>query len=382
MAAGRVPPRTASLSWLAARTICCKAFPLRRRWVHASCQRPDAAQARLDAAAPGSTPLRAAYPLLVDAPYIPLFWRLFIPNATVLAAAGLVLILEPANGRIPAIAGGLAMMLAVNLTLMRRAVAPLSRLADLMRRVDPLRPGERIPAPASASEISVLTQTFNGMLDRLEAERRDSLRRTLSEREAARRRIADELHDEIGQNLTALALQLDRLHKRAPEELRGEVADLRSGVLASVEDVRGIVRQLRPEGLDTLGLPAALSNLTTRLAQRTGIRIVRDLQRDLPELPDDDELVLYRVAQESITNAIRHAQPASIEVALAADRERVELTVRDDGIGIGAEPVAGRDGGIRGMRERALSVGGRLTVQPREDGRPGTEVRLVLAQSR
>lgn len=316
----------------------------------------------------------------MDKPYIPLFWRLFIPNATVLAAAGLVLIVEPANGRIPAIAGGLAMMLVVNLTLMRRAIAPLSRLADLMRRVDPLHPGERIPPPPSASEVSVLTETFNDMLDRLEAERRESARRALSEREGARRRVARELHDQIGQDLTALALQLDRLHKRAPEDLRAEVADLRGGVLASVEDVRAIARQLRPEALDTLGLPAALANLTTQLTQRTGIRIVRDVQRDLPHLGDDHELVLYRVAQESITNAIRHAHADSVEVALAADGECVELTVRDDGIGIGSQPAADGNGGIRGMRERALSVGGHLTVRPRTDGR-GTEVRLVLSPS-
>jgi HAMP domain-containing protein len=130
----------------------------------------------------------------------------------VLAAAALVLHLEPANGRIPAIGGGVAMMLVVNLVLMRRAVTPLERLTDLMRRVDPLRPGERIPAPRAESEVSVLSQTFNEMLDRLEAERREGLHRALSEREAERRRVADELHDQIGQNLTALALQLDRLH--------------------------------------------------------------------------------------------------------------------------------------------------------------------------
>lgn len=313
----------------------------------------------------------------MDVRYISLFWRLFIPNASVLATAGVVLILEPANGRIPAIAGGLATMLAVNLTLMRRATAPLSRLADLMRRVDPLQPGERIPSPTSRSEISVLTQTFNEMLDRLEAERRDSLRRAMSEREQTQRRVADELHDEIGQNLTALALQLDRLHKRAPDHLRGEIADLRSAVLSTVEDVRAVVRQLRPEGLDALGLPAALTNLTTRLAQRTGIRIVRDVQRELPDLGDDDELVLYRVAQESITNAIRHANAESVEVALVAADGRVELTVRDDGIGIADATAAGGEGGLRSMRERALSVGGRLTVQSRADG-PGTEVRLVL----
>jgi two-component system, NarL family, sensor histidine kinase UhpB len=316
----------------------------------------------------------------VDARYVPLFWRLFVPNATVLAAAGLVLVLEPANGRIPAIAGGLVMMLAVNLVLMRRAVAPLARLADLMRRVDPLQPGERIPAPRPASEVSVLSETFNDMLDRLEAERRDSLRRALSERESVRRRVAAELHDEIGQNLTALALQLDRLHKRAPADLQGEVADLRGGVLATVEDVRAVVRQLRPEALDTLGVPAALSNLTARLSQRTGTRIVRDLERDLPPLDDDHELVLYRVAQESITNAIRHARAGCVEVVLAADGERVELTVRDDGIGIDARPAPGGNGGIRGMRERALSVGGQLTVRARDDG-PGTEVRLVLVST-
>ncbi|HEV2060875.1 MAG TPA: HAMP domain-containing sensor histidine kinase [Solirubrobacteraceae bacterium] len=314
----------------------------------------------------------------MHARYIPLFWRLFIPNATVLAAAALVLHLQPANGRIPAIAGGVVMMLVVNLVLMRRAVTPLERLTDLMGRVDPLRPGERIPAPQAESEVGVLTEAFNEMLDRLETERRESLRRTLSEREAERRRVADELHDEIGQNLTALALQLDRLHKRAPLDVRGEVVDLRDSVLASVEDVRGVVRTLRPEGLDALGLPAALSSLATRLTQQTGIRIVRELQRDLPPLENDQELVLYRVAQESVTNAIRHAQAGCIAISLTADGKLVELTVRDDGVGIDERCAAATDGGIRSMRERALSVGGRLVIKRRTDG-PGTEVRLVVS---
>lgn len=321
----------------------------------------------------------APYSATVRARYIPLFWRLFIPNATVLTAAALVLHLQPANGRIPAIGGGVAMMLVVNLVLMRRAVTPLERLADLMRRVDPLRPGERIPAPRAESEVSVLTETFNEMLDRLEAERRESLRRALSEREAERRRVAGELHDEIGQDLTALALQLDRLHKRAPDDLRSEVVDVRDSVLASIDDLRGVVRTLRPEGLDALGLPAALTSLTARLTEQTGIRIVRELQRDLPDLDDDRKLVVYRVAQESVTNAIRHAGAACIAITLTARDEMVELTVHDDGIGID-EPGPGTDGGIRSMRERALSVGGRLVVGRRTDG-PGTEVRLVVSSA-
>jgi two-component system, NarL family, sensor histidine kinase UhpB len=315
----------------------------------------------------------------VDARYIPLFWRLFIPIATVMAAAGFVLHFEPANGRVPAIGGGLAMTLLITLVLMRRAVAPLVHLTDLMRRVDPLHPGERIPAPRAASEVSVLTEAFNDMLDRLEAERRDSLRRALSERESERRRVAHELHDEIGQNLTALALQLDRLHKRAPAELRDEIADMRAAVLSSVEDVRGVVRTLRPEALDALGLPAALTSLAAGLTQRTGIRIIRRLQRDLPPLADDQQLVVYRVAQESITNAIRHAHAGCIEIALTARDDVVELTVVDDGVGIDEDAAAGGgDGGIRGMRERALSTGGNLVVRRRSDG-PGTEVRLLVS---
>ncbi len=85
-----------------------------------------------------------------------------------------------------------------------------------MERVDPLRPGERLPHPGSQSEVTVLTQSFNAMLDRLEAERRDSARRALSEREAERRRLAAELHDQLGQHLTAIVLQIDRLAETAP----------------------------------------------------------------------------------------------------------------------------------------------------------------------
>src|SRR5918998_5815961 len=86
--------------------------------------------------------------------FIPLFWRLFIPNATVLAAACVVLIIEPANGRIPALVGGLLLMLTVNLLLMRRAVAPLGRLMSVMEEVDPLEPGRRLAVETAESEVT------------------------------------------------------------------------------------------------------------------------------------------------------------------------------------------------------------------------------------
>jgi two-component system sensor histidine kinase UhpB len=310
----------------------------------------------------------------VGSRHVPLFWRLFVPNAVVLSVACVVLIVEPANGRIPVLVGGLLVLLLVNVGLMRRAITPLERLMGVMGRVDPLSPGERVPDIGPRSEVTELAAAFNEMLDRLEAERRDSGLRAQSEREGERRRIAAELHDDIGQTLTAIALQAGRLADRVPSDQRAEAVDLRDGVLGTVEDVRALARQLRPEALDTLGLVPALINMTERLSARTGVQIERELQRDLPALGADAELVLYRVAQEAFTNAIRHAEASAIEIALRAPDGRVVLTVGDNGRGLAAGRTAGS--GIRGMRERALLVGGQLSVGARPGG--GTEVRLEL----
>ena len=307
---------------------------------------------------------------------IPLFWRLFVPNALVLGVACVVLMIEPANGRVPTLVGGLSVMVAVNLLIIRRAVAPLTRLTALMRRVDPLRPGERIPQIGPAPEVTVLAEAFNDMLDRLEAERRESGLRALSEREAERRRLAAELHDEVGQTLTAASLQVARFADRAPPELRGEAESVRETLLGSIEQVRTLARQLRPEALDELGLVPALTNLAERVAEQTGLHFERELDRDLPPLGPDDELVIYRVAQEAITNAIRHADARTVRIALRADGPRVTLAIADDGVGLGAANGNGNGSGIRTMRERALTVGGRLDVQPGAEG--GTTVRLEL----
>lgn len=305
---------------------------------------------------------------------IPLFWRLFIPNATVLGVACVVLMVEPANGRVPALVGGLTVMLAANLLLIRRAVSPLTRLTSLMRRVDPLHPGERIPPLGPSSEVTVLAEAFNEMLDRLEAERRDSGLRALSEREEERRRLAAELHDEVGQMLTAASLQTARLADRSPPDLRTDAEALRETLLETVEQVRTIARRLRPEALDALGLVPALTNLTERLGEQTGLRFERSLDRDLPELSPDGQLVIYRVAQEAITNAIRHSGAETVQVTLRAENKCVTLEVRDDGRGIARGD--GNGTGIRTMRERALTVGARLDVWPERDS--GTTVQLKV----
>jgi two-component system sensor histidine kinase UhpB len=273
-----------------------------------------------------------------------------------------------------ALAGGLLVMLVTNVFLMRRAFAPLTRLASVMRLIDPLHPGQRIPVDGPESEVTLLAESFNDMLDRLETERRDSARREVAAQEAERRHVAAELHDQIGQTLTALAMQLNRASERSPAELRPELDEARATAATTVEDVRRLARRLRPEVLDALGLVAALTNLCERLAEQTQMRIVPELQRDLPALSSETQLVVYRVAQESLTNVVRHARASKATVRLRREGDDVVLEVADDGIGLNAAPRDGRGSGIRGMRERALLVGADLRLAAAPEG--GALVRL------
>jgi two-component system sensor histidine kinase UhpB len=309
-----------------------------------------------------------------ESTFVPLFWRLFVPNAAVLLGAGIVLMIQPANGRVLALAGGLAVLLTVNLVLMRRAFAPLARLASLMNVIDPLDPGRRLPALGPSSEVTRLTDAFNAMLDRLETERRESGYRALVAEEAERRRVAAELHDEIGQRLTALLLQVDRLARAAPPELQDEFASTLDAMKETLEGVRGLARRLRPEVLDALGLVPALRNLCDRIEESTGLVVRRTLDPTLPALSADAELVVYRVAQEALTNVVRHAESAEAHVTLTAHGPETELIVHDSGVGVSEHTVEDSAGGIRGMRERALLIGARLEVLPAAGG--GTDVRL------
>ncbi len=297
--------------------------------------------------------------------YISLFWRLFIPNATVLTVACVVLLIEPANGRVLVLAGGLTALLVTNVLLMRRAFAPLNRLGAAMAAIDPLTPGQRISMHGPESEVTLLTTAFNEMLDRLERERRESALRAQSAQEDERRRLAAELHDDIGQSLTALTLELRRIADAAPAELRDDVLSARRFTSATLDDVRRLARELRPEALDQLGLVAALSSLCRRFAEHSGLSVDCSLERGLPPLGQDAELVIYRVAQESLTNAARHAAARHARVELSAADGAAELRVADDGTGFRS---AHRGSGIRGMRERALLVGAELSLGDAEEG--------------
>lgn len=309
-----------------------------------------------------------------------LLTRVTIVNAAVLAAAGVALIVTPATVSDPValeelvlLVGGVAVLVIANLFLLRRAFTPLRRLTETMGRVDHLRPGLRIPEYGGGEEIVELTRAFNEMLDRLEAERRSGWQRAAHAQESERRSVARELHDEVGQSLTALKLLLARASRsgRDRDEALGEATTIAEQTLG---DVREIARRLRPEALDELGLRNALAALAKRVAMHGGIRIATKLDPELPRLDRAAELVVYRVAQESLTNVLRHAEASRAVVALAEYDGEVELVVSDDGCGLNG---AAAGNGIKGMKERALALGGDVEVTSSSLG--GTEVRLSLS---
>jgi two-component system, NarL family, sensor histidine kinase UhpB len=293
---------------------------------------------------------------------------------TVLVFAPITVSVPTAPTEVAVLLVGFTIALALYFAWLRRALAPLERLTRLMRRIDPLAPGQRIASGGGDEQVVELTNAFNAMLDRVESERRDSALRALAAQEAERRRIARELHDEIGQTLTGLVLRSETLARRGPKELRSDLEELRETARRGAEDVRLIARRLRPEALDELGLQSALLALCASVVQQTGLDVERALESDLG-LTAEEELVIYRVAQESMTNVVRHADAAHVQLVLRRQQADVVLVVGDDGIGL--PPTAEADAtGIRGMRERALLIGAELVVRAAEPH--GTEVRLRL----
>jgi two-component system sensor histidine kinase UhpB len=270
---------------------------------------------------------------------------------------------------------GFVVLVGLDLVLLRRVLAPLFRLTEAMSSVDPDRPGRRLSGvnPRSA-EGQAMARSFNAMLDRLESARHQATRTALAAQEAERLRVARELHDEIGQTLTAVAIEAGSA-AHGDSALAQALRDVADGVRESLEEVRRIARELRPEALDDLGLVNALIALSTRIGAQGGPRVRRDLQAELPPLSPDVELVIYRVAQESLTNALRHSGARDVTVSLTADAGNVTLAVTDDGKGLPTE-LPRDSSGIAGMRERALLVGGMLSLASVPGH--GTEVRLAI----
>jgi two-component system sensor histidine kinase UhpB len=267
---------------------------------------------------------------------------------------------------------------AANAILLRRRFSPLEDLIEEMERVDLSRPGSLLPRSidgvGETEEVERIELAFLRMMRRLEAERRRAGSAALHAQEEERARVARDLHDEVNQSLTGLLLRLEAARSAAPPGLEPELAETKALANQAMRELLSLARQLRPTALDDLGLAAAIGGLVERLGEGE-IEGTVEVEGDFAGLSDDAGLVVYRVAQEALSNAARHSGAAHVAVTLRRDAEGVELVVADDGRGF-AFAESERGLGIGGMRERALLVEGELTIESRPGA--GTTVRLTI----
>jgi two-component system, NarL family, sensor histidine kinase UhpB len=273
----------------------------------------------------------------------------------------------------------------LNSLLLRHRLEPLSRVLRVMEQVELVSTGgNRATVPRhSAKELQALTVGFNRMLDRLEDERRAAGRAVLRAQEQERQRIAQDLHDEVNQALTAIKLRISAAVHDAPEGLRRELRETKHLVDNAMDELLNLARELRPTALDDHGLIPALRTQVEEFGDRTGIRAQFVKNGEMPLLSDEEQLVIYRVTQESLSNIVQHSKASNVHVDLSFTGKTV-LKVSDDGQGFSPQRngrngrVRGRPGGLglSGMRERALLVGGNLNIFSQTG--EGTTIELTM----
>ncbi|MBK8470205.1 MAG: sensor histidine kinase [Candidatus Phosphoribacter sp.] len=309
-----------------------------------------------------------------------LFWRLFLGSVLTLLVATLILAFTPvtvsaraSTDEIIVLIVGLAVIYVVHALIIRNALGPLAELRQALTDLDSPRPDRTVPVRRS-DEIGAVAAAYNLMLERLDAEREESVRASLSAQEAERARVSGELHDAVGQSLTVLLLRLEMLGRAVPAELRDDVAALSEVVRHNLEEVRAISARLRPGVLADLGLPTALKALAADLRRHAGIHVHVRMPSGWVG-SDELDLVIYRVVQEALTNVVRHAEGTKADVDVVSDERGLTVTISDNGVGIAGVPGTG----MMGMGERARLVKGRLD-HTSEPGL-GTTVTLTIPRT-
>jgi two-component system sensor histidine kinase UhpB len=262
-----------------------------------------------------------------------------------------------------------------NYLLLRRRFEPLDELISTMEHVDLAQPQAVASAPPRTdnSEVERLDHAFHRMISRLETERREAGRAAIGAQERERRRIAQDLHDEVNQALTAVSLRLQASIEHAPAELQPELIETKRLSSQAMEELLTLARQLRPAILDDHGLIPALQAQVRDFGDQAGIRATFNTRGTPPRLTPEQQLVIYRVTQESLSNIAQHSGAARVDVELSFIG-RTLLRISDDGKGFEGP----RDGGLglSGMRERALLAGGQLGVW--SGAGQGTRIELTI----
>jgi two-component system, NarL family, sensor histidine kinase UhpB len=350
----------------------------------------------------GDRPLAPAADRPIPAPLrallrVPLFYKILIANALIVLAGTMVVAAivrayeRQEHGAFSSFAfvlvlalTGVAVTVLVNAVILRLALTQLKLLEQTAARVQRGDLDARVPQSAVTDrDLERLTRTFNRMLTNLAAYRRrlrDVAARALSAEEAERKRISRELHDDTAQTLAALLIRLRVARAATDAEARDALLEqFRAEVVEALERVRRFARGLRPPALDELGLVPALESHVRGVEEGVGLPVRMEVEPLDGLLNPQCELALYRIAQEALSNAVRHSGTERVELRLARAGENVELTVTDTGRGFEVQRAMSDDGGglgLFGMQERAAYVGGEVLIESLPGS--GTTVRATI----
>jgi two-component system, NarL family, sensor histidine kinase UhpB len=341
---------------------------------------------------------------------LPLFWRLLGVNLVVVLGGALIgtwltqrLVLSgtftPVTHALLVLAA-LCLSAGLTMVLLRETFKPIKSLREATQRFNA---GDHSARAAVTSltdpDIAALVVEINALWDRLEADARTIRDNTeqmerlaaqvITAQEDERQRVARELHDEAGQALTAVIIGLERGLASMPDTYAADlpvqprqlISNLRDLAAQTLDEVRKLALELRPSVLDDLGLVAALRQYVRATEERSGMSThlaVVGLDEGAERLPPAVETALFRIAQEALTNAIRHARASSVHLRLKRGDGKVTLEVRDDGVGLPSLPPSsnGEHLGMFGMRERARLLGGDFYAQPVSPR--GTLVQVII----
>src|SRR2546421_4240192 len=298
--------------------------------------------------------------------------------ATLFAASAmthLTLRLQAQRLQFALLALSILLVLLVNMLMLRRRFSPLDRLIERVEAVDPAEAVdfEAPEADDAVEEVDRLAAAFRRLVQRIDEERNRSGRLVLRAQEEERRRFARDLHDEVNQSLTAILLRLEALHLSAPPGTEDALAELKRLVNQAMDELLRLARQLRPTALDDHGLTSAIMSQVRRFASQTGIRADIKTSGTPRELESDQEIAVYRFAQEALSNVAQHAGASHVQVGLSSNGDGLELSVRDDGRGFDADSP--HDGvGLIGLAERARMMGARFEIE----STPGHGTALTL----
>ena len=324
---------------------------------------------------------------------LPLLYKVLVANAAIVVLGAVVgtsltvLTVRRADDENPLMlalgfaAIGIVLSVVVNFVVLRaafRSLISLERTAVAVREGD--LNARAAPASFGDPQVAHLADALNATLDELARDRgelRSLASQVIRAQEEERKRISRELHDDTAQVLFAQLLRLTALKASANDEVRRTASTLEDSTAEALEGVRRLALELRPPALDDLGLLAALGELAQRFADQLGIPVDYQARGPRGRLPAEVELVLYRVAQEALTNVAKHARASHVWIDLDRTAEDVSLSVRDDGRGFEPAVATASDGrgiglGLFGMEERVALVGGRFTIWKRRGG--GTEI--------